>query len=176
MQKRKFSTTALAEAGMAIALSGILHMIIIWQQPQGGRVTAASMVPLIFLALRRGPGVGLTAGLVYGLANYMQDPYFVHPVQFLLDYPVPFMLLGLAGFFRRWPVVGVVVAIAGRFASHVASGAVFFASYAPKGMNPWVYSVGYNATYLVPELIVSMIVIVALWRMPAVSRGIGIDS
>ena len=175
MKKSKFSSAAMAEAGMAIALTGLLHMITIYQMPQGGRVTAAAMVPLIFLSLRRGPGVGMLAGTVFGLFNYIQDPFFVHPVQFLLDYPVPFMLLGLAGCFRRWPAVGVVVAIAARFASHVVSGAVFFASYAPKGMNPWAYSAVYNATYLVPELIVTVVVIVALWSVPAMGRGARVE-
>jgi thiamine transporter len=91
-------------------------------------------------------------------------------VQFLLDYPLAFGSLGLAGFFRnlRWPWlpgVGVAVGICGRFICHFISGLVFFASYAPAGMNPAVYSAIYNALYLVPELIISEIVTgILVWR------------
>ena len=39
--------------------------------------------------------------------------------------------------------------------SHLLSGAVLFASYAPKNMNPWVYSFLYNIGYNVGTLILT---------------------
>jgi thiamine transporter len=83
----------------------------------------------------------------------------VHPAQFILDYPLAFGLLGLAGFFERWPVVGVVVGVTGRFVSHFVSGVIYFAEFAPQGMSPIIYSAIYNGTYLVPSLIVCAVVI-----------------
>ncbi|MEE8570486.1 MAG: energy-coupled thiamine transporter ThiT, partial [Candidatus Bathyarchaeia archaeon] len=42
--------------------------------------------------------------------------------------------------------------------SHFLSGFLFFAEYAPEGMNPIVYSAIYNGSYLVGEVIVSAII------------------
>jgi thiamine transporter len=144
---------------MAIALATILQFLRVYQAPFGGAVTAGSMIPLMLIALRWGPGVGIITGTAYGLINYLLGPYFLTPIQFLLDYPVPFALLGLAGLFRRQPYVGFTVAIAGRFVAHLVSGVAFWASNAPAGMNPWVYSALYNGQYLLPELIISLLLL-----------------
>jgi len=125
------------------------------------------MVPILWLALRRGPKIGVFGGVVFGLVDMFPQPFIVHPVQFLLDYPLAFGALGLAGFFRAHPILGVVVGIVGRFISHFISGIVFFATYAPAGMNPAVYSAIYNGSYLIVELVLSVIVMYIL-----VKRGV----
>ena len=91
----------------------------------------------------------------------------MHPVQVLFDYPLAFGVLGLAGFFAptvRGAILGTVVAVLARFLCHFVSGVVFFASYAPKGWNPYLYSAAYNLAYLVPSLIIALVVVVALLR------------
>jgi thiamine transporter len=125
--------------------------------PEGGRVTLAAMVPIFFVAARRGPRIGILAGIAFGLVVLVEEPFIYHPVQVLLDYPLAFGALGLAGFFRDSPLLGVAVGIGGRFLCHFTSGLVFFATYAPAGMNPALYSAIYNAWYLIPELIVSSV-------------------
>jgi thiamine transporter len=150
---------ALVEAAVMVALATVLSVMVVYRAPQGGSITPASMVPLLVLALRRGPRVGLLAGAVYGLIQLWMNPFVVHWVQVVLDYPLPFALLGLAGFFARWPAGGVVVGILGRLGSHVVSGVVFFGSYAPSGVNVWAYSLAYNASYLLPEMALSLIVV-----------------
>lgn len=120
------------------------------------------MIPVLFVAVRRGPRVGILAGVAYGLVVLVEEPFIYHPVQFLLDYPLAFGALGLAGFFRKMPLVGVGVGIGGRFISHFISGLVFFATYAPTGMDPAIYSAIYNASYLVPEFIVSAVIMFIL--------------
>ncbi len=156
------STRVLVEAAVMVALATALSVIVVWRMPQGGSVTPASMVPLLILALRRGPKVGLAAGAVYGMIQLWIEPVVVHWAQVILDYPLAFGLLGLAGFFRRWPYAGVVAGIGGRLVSHVVSGAIFFASYAPPGTGVWTYSLVYNATYLIPEMALSLVVLLAL--------------
>lgn len=158
----KIQTKVLTEVVAAVALSGVLHLITLFQSPQGGRVTAAAMVPVLFVAVRRGPRVGILAGIAYGLVVLVEEPFIYHPVQFLLDYPLAFGALGLAGFFRKMPLVGVGVGIGGRFICHFISGLVFFATYAPAGMDPALYSAIYNASYLVPEFIVSAVIMFIL--------------
>lgn len=158
----KTQTKILTEVVAAVALSGVLHMITLYQLPEGGRITAAAMVPVLFVAVRRGPRIGIIAGIAYGLVVLVEEPYVYHPVQFLLDYPLAYGALGLAGFFRKLPLGGVVTGIAGRFVCHFISGLVFFATYAPAGMNPALYSAIYNGSYIVPELLVSAAVMFVL--------------
>jgi thiamine transporter len=159
-----FSTKVIAEIVVFVSLATVLSNIKIFQLPQGGSVTAASMVPILWLALRRGPKVGLFGAVVYGLVQAAFDPYIVHPAQLLLDYPVAFGLLGVAGLFQNRPFIGVTLGIIGRFVAHFFSGIIFFSMYAPEGMNPAVYSAIYNGGYLVVELLISVYIIYLLRR------------
>jgi len=159
-------TRVLTEAALAIALAFVLGLIKVFQMPFGGSISL-EMIPLILLALRQGPVVGVVTGAAYGLLNLAVGPVVVHPVQVLFDYPLAFGALGLAGFFRptvRGAVIGAAVAVLARFVCHFVSGVVFFASYAPEGWNPYVYSGAYNAAYLVPSLVIALVVVVVLLR------------
>lgn len=164
MSSSRFSLHGLAEAGVLIALATVLSLVKVFSLPQGGSVTAASMVPILFLALRRGPALGLLGGAAYGLVQLAVEPMVFHPAQVLLDYPVAFGLLGLAGFFRNRPMLGVAAGIAGRFASHWLSGVIFFAAFAGT-RHPAVHSAIYNGSYLLPELLVSAVVVSLLGRL-----------
>ena len=160
-------TRVLTEAALAVALAFVLSFVKVFEMPLGGSISL-EMFPLILLALRQGPWVGVTAGVVYGLIDILTPPVFVfHPVQVLLDYPLAFGALGLAGFFRptvRGAILGATVAVLARFVCHFLSGVIFFASYAPENWNPYVYAAAYNAAYLVPSLIVAALVVVVLLR------------
>lgn len=159
-------TRVLTEAALAIALAFVLGLIKVFQMPFGGSISL-EMIPLILLALRQGPAVGVITGAAYGLLNLAVGPVVVHPVQVLFDYPLAFGALGLAGFFRptvRGAVIGATVAVLARFVCHFVSGVVFFASYAPEGWNPYVYSGAYNAAYLIPSLVIALVVVVVLLR------------
>jgi thiamine transporter len=126
-------------------------------------VSIAGMIPLLWFSLRRGLRPGLEASTVYGLVHMaMPGSYIIDPVQALLDYPIAFAALGLAGAFKKRPWLGVPVGIFGRFLAHFVSGFWFFWQYAPAGMNPVLYSAIYNATYLIPELIISEIIILII--------------
>jgi thiamine transporter len=157
----------LTEAAIAIALAFVLGLIKLFQMPMGGSISL-EMIPLILLALRQGPLVGIVAGAAYGLLDLAIEPFAVHPVQVIFDYPLAFGALGLAGFFHptvRGAIVGTVVAVLTRFLCHFVSGVIFFASYAPEGWNVYLYSAAYNAAYLIPSLIVALVVVVALLRV-----------
>jgi energy-coupled thiamine transporter ThiT len=124
----KPTTRILSEAAVLVALAGALNFVKIYALPQGGSITAGAMVPICWFALRRGVKWGVFAGVVFGFVVMLNpvDFYVVHPAQFLLDYPIAFGALGLAGAFRRHPLVGVGVGIFGRFLSHFSSGVIFF--------------------------------------------------
>ena len=160
MSKISSETKILAEGTVVIALTVILKDILppIYHLPQGGSVSAAGMVPLLWFSLRRGLRAGLEAGAVYGLVNMALGGYIVDPVQALLDYPLAFSALGLAGLFKKYPLLGVGAGISGRFVAHFVSGFWFFGIYAPEGMNPAVYSALYNGSYLAVEFIISAVI------------------
>ena len=169
MEKPTLTPREIAEAGIIIALAFVLSMIKIFHLPMGGSVTAGSMIPILLLALRRGYKLGVIAAVLYGILQLIEGPYIVHPAQVLLDYPLAFGALGLAGLFSAgaenkniYALLGVTVGVAGRFVCHLLSGAIFFSEYAPEGMNPWFYSALYNGSYLLPELIISCVLIYLL--------------
>ena len=157
-------TRILAETIIFVALATALSFVVVYVMPQGGSITAGSMVPLIWLALRRGPKIGVTAGILYGLVQFVVLPYAVDPVQVLLDYPLAFGVLGFAGFSKKMPLIGASVAIAGRFAMHFVSGVVYWAPLYAPDLNPFTYSAIYNGSYLVPELVVTGVIIYLLQR------------
>jgi len=156
-KRQKFTTKALVYGGVAISLSFILSFIKLYRMPQGGSITPASMLPLFAYAYMFGPFAGIVAGMAYGILQLIQDPYVVHWAQLLLDYPLAFGALGFAGFFKKNLPLGILAGGFGRFVFHVISGVVFFASYAPKGTSPLLYSIIYNATYLAPDLAVCFV-------------------
>lgn len=170
MSSSRFSTRALVEAGVAVALAVVLDRITIFKMPQGGSVTAGSMIPIFLVALRHGPGLGITAGGVFGLVQLMLGGDVVHPVQAALDYPIAFGLLGLAGLRQLPSWLSVTLGIVGRYLAHVVSGVVFFGQYAPAGQNVWVYSCIYNATYYLPDIAISGLIAALLFLHPAIRQ------
>lgn len=159
---RSFSTRTVTEIGLMVGLATVLSLIKVYQAPFGGSVTAGSMIPIFFIAFRWGTGSGLAAGALHGIIQLILDHYLYHPLQVILDYPLAFAVLGLAGLFRTIPLVGVLLGILGRFTAHFFSGVIFFAKYAPEGMSPWLYSAVYNGSYLLLEAAVSIVIIYLL--------------
>jgi len=164
----------LAELSVFVALAAVLHFLsrelMPWfRLPEGGSITAGSLVPLLWFAMRRGVRWGVEAGIIFGLVDLaLPGSYFIsNPFEILLDYPIAFGALGLAGVFKKQPLLAVGLGIAGRFVFHFISGVVFFYMYAWPGWNPVLYSLAYNATYLVPEFVISVIIIylIALKRL-----------
>lgn len=159
-------TRRLTEMAVCIAMAVVCSFIKVWEMPQGGSV-ALTMVPILFIAIKRGVASGVLAGAVYGLLSMLLAGVIYHPASILLDYVLAFAALGIAGAFKngaRGIVLGSVAGVGGRFLCSLISGAVLFAQYAPEGQNPWVYSLIYQATYMVPELIISLAVLLPLYN------------
>lgn len=174
---KKEKVKFLSESGIMIALATILSMIKIYEAPFGGSVTAGSMIPIILIGIRWGTLPGIIVGVVYGILQAVLEPYIVHPIQFILDYPIAFGLLGLSGLYKNikryelqnkvieylGAILGIFIAILGRFFSHVLAGVVFFSENAAD-IDSWLYSLGYNGSYLSLELVISIIIIMLLWK------------
>ena len=169
--KKNWTVKMLVEGGLCIALSFVLGYIKLFSMPQGGSVTAGEMIPIIIFALRHGSLPGIVVGALYGFVQMLFGGSIFHPVQAILDYPVAFGVLGLAGSFSSEfektksvvPVIkGASLGIVLRMIAHTLTGAIFFASYAPEGQNPWAYSIIYNASYLLVEFAITIVIIYLL--------------
>lgn len=164
-KQNKWSTKMLTTASLAVALSFVLGMIRLFKMPQGGSITPASMLPLMVFAYAYGTIPGLTAGMVYGVLDFLQaSSPIVNVWSFTLDYIIGFGVIGLAGLFGKMKDVrlglgiGIAVACVARFAASVASGIMFYASYAEgTGLSPFVYSITYNGSYMLPEMIICLV-------------------
>ena len=182
---------------MMVALATVLSMIKVWEAPLGGSVTLFSMVPILICGIVHGVKMGLFSAFSYSLVQlllgigtvaYVPDPVGI-VLCILLDYVLAFTALGLAGilvkrrFFQNEKAslctsisLGVLISVLLRFVFHVLSGAVVWYSITKAGAwndavfryGKWTYSLVYNATFMVPEIILTMIavpVIVLLVRM-----------
>ena len=162
IRREKMDTSVLINSALLLALAVVLEQLRIFHMPQGGSITAGAMVPLLLIACRFGVGTGVLAGFAYGMINMLQNPFVLHPVQVLFDYPLPFMAMGLAGISRQHIYWGTGLAFLARFICHFISGVVFFGSYAPEGMSPMWYSLVFNITYLVPEMLICCLILKVL--------------
>lgn len=159
----RWTARMLANAALCLALAFVLSYIKLFDLPQGGAVTAASLLPIVAFAYSYGLAPGLVVGVAYGLLQMIQDPWIVTPVQAILDYPLAFACIALAAVARKLPdswgwLAGMALAAVGRFVCHTFTGVVFFAEYAEgTGLSPFVYSVSYNSFVFVDMAICAVV-------------------
>ena len=152
----KWDTRLITYGAVCIALSFVLSYIRIWRNPNGGSITAASMLPMLAYGYMAGPVWGLIAGIAYSILQFIQESYFLSVPQFFFDYILPFVALStLSGVFRTGKknldiYLGFILAIGVRYFSHVFAGIVFWADSAP--YNPVLYSFVYNSFVLIDAI------------------------
>lgn len=173
-------TRRLTAMAVAVALAVLLGFIRLYRLPWGGSLSL-KILPLVYLSISHGPRAGMAGGLAAGLVTLIIDPVVLHPIQVVLDYLLPYAMLGIIGYFPGWPRLGITVACILRLASHVVSGAVYFAAFTPPELNrqvyelirdysgitlapllqqwtaPWLYALLYNASVVVPETILMIL-------------------
>lgn len=165
----KNSVKALTYSSIGVALAFVLNQMTLFKMPQGGSVTPFSMLFIVIIGYFFGARQGILAGIAFGLLDLLINPYVVHPIQMLLDYPLAFGALGIGGLLRGKNVIFTyLIGAFGRLVCTVLSGVVFFASYAPEGMNAFMYSLGYNGSYIGAEALLTCIVLL----LPPIKRGI----
>ena len=163
----------LVYSALGVALALVTSYIKLWDMPMGGSVTLFSMLFICLIGYWFGAKYGLITGVAYGLLQFIIDPYMVSIWQVLFDYPLAFGALGLSGLFcnKKWGLqIGYIVGVIGRFIFSTLSGVIFFAEYAPEGMNPWVYSTLYQGSYLGTELVMTLIII----SIPPVAKALSL--
>lgn len=178
MSKSYSKTRILVECALMIAVGTVLANIKIFTMPNGGSITLLSMLPFVLVSFRHGTKWGLFTGLVNSLLQMMLGfwappvPSFLYFLgEVLLDYVLAFMALGLADVFAR-PfkdrTVGVAVGTAAvcllRFLCSFFSGVLIWGNLSD-GLPAWTYSLSYNASYMLPETILTVVGAVLLVRL-----------
>ena len=174
---KKEKNRRLAESALMLALATILAEFAVFELPFGGSVTLFSQVPVILISYRYGVKWGLTTGLalsfiqlIFGVQNFS---YVSGIGAFIIlafcDYIIAFSGLGLGGMFRYKIKndilaisLGGVVVTAIRFICHFISGATIWGEYAQKGQTVLEYSFFYNISYMLPELVITVIGLVVI--------------
>ncbi len=160
-------TRALVYGAVAIALSFALSYAKFFEMPQGGSVTFASLLPLMIYCCMFGTRRGVIVCLIYGVLQAVQDPWIIHPMQFLLDYPLAFGMIGISGIFIERKVfkfkggavvgflLGGIIAVCLRYTCHVLSGVFAFADWADLDTygTAAAYSLAYNSFAFIDMLI-----------------------
>ena len=135
------------------------------------------------------PGTGKTVFAMQFLWQGLQEgetvafdvmllPYspITNPLQVVLEYPIAFGMLGLAGLFHKkstvLAIVGVGLSVFIKFLLHFIAGIIFWAYTVPTGWDPAVYSAVYNGSFLFPEFIISGILIFILVKTGTLEYGL----
>ncbi|MCL2350197.1 MAG: energy-coupled thiamine transporter ThiT [Defluviitaleaceae bacterium] len=160
-KKAKFNLRAMVYAALALSIAFVLSYFRLFPMPQGGSVTPLSMFFVSIIGIWFGPGVGLVSGVTYGFLRIVQGAWIIHPMQFLLDYPLAFGMLGLAGFFwkhKHGMYIGFVVAVVGRFIMSTLAGWIYWIGIDTPG-SLWM-SMSYNGPFMFAEMAISLAIIV----------------
>lgn len=166
----------LTESGLMLALTTILSLLAIAKLPYGGSITFASMLPMTIIAYRYGFRWGLLTGATYGLIQMLLDmntlSYATSAAAvvaiILLDYIFAFMTTALGGLFRKKTnqvaalTTAALLVCAVRYLFHVISGCTVWAGLSIPTADALLYSLIYNATYMLPELIITCVAAVYL--------------
>lgn len=174
----------LTVSAILIALATCLSFIKLWQNPWGGSVTLLSMLPIVLIPILFGTRWGVFAAFVNSLVQFgvgfikmmswgMDAKMWFGAVVF--DFLVAYTVLGLAAIFIKKGTaglsIGVIIALILRFISHFISGYIFFDSWMPETFsNPALYSLVYNGTYMLPELVLTLVAVLVLYKTSTISR------
>ena len=170
-ERKKMSAKQLAFCAVALALAMVTSMIKLFRFPFGGSVTLFSMLFICLIGYFYGPGTGILTAVAYGVLQFILGPYIYTPIQVVVDYPLAFGALGLAGFFwksKNGLLKGYIIGVVGRWVFSVISGWVFFGEYAWDGWAALPYSLCYNGAYIFAEAIITIILI----SIPPVKKAI----
>ena len=177
---RNQKTRTLVECALMIALSTVLSFIVVYKLPQGGSITAVSMMPLVLASFRHGPKWGLLTGFVYSLIELLRgfdNVMYCTTIGamllcVLLDYVLAYSVMGTACIFgkvskNRTVSVAVGTAVTGllRYGCSFLSGIIIWRDYAPDTMPVWFYSLTYNGSYMIPEIILTTIAAVLVMKV-----------
>ena len=166
---KKTQIVTYTECAIMVALATVMSMLPLVEMPYGGSITVASALPILVVSYRHGWRFGALTGFLYsslqlllGLRNlsYFNTWYSVLAVIFL-DYLIAYTVVGLGGLFRRLFTsqanalfFGALTVSMLRYVLHTIAGATVWAGISIPTGATLIYSISYNATYMLPETII----------------------
>ena len=186
----------LADCSVMLALAFALSCAKLFEMPLGGSVTVASMLPIMLISVKYGVRTGLPTAFAYSLTQALQAlvagnvfPYCqtagVLILCILLDYVVPFTLLGLSGIFKQTQLIkksevsvylGMILSVALRFICHFTTGVAIWDQWAPEGMGKYLYSFLYNGTFLGADLVICLVAAALMLRYTEIRKILGLTA
>ena len=182
---KKSDTRSLVYAAICISTGFALSFIKFSPVTYGGSITLASFLPLLIYAYAYGPVKGLLAGLIYGVLQFVQEPYILTPMTFVLDYLLAFASIALMGFAPKFSksvmanvLLGCVLVYVFRFIVHLVSGIIYFNlgeiyTDLPQS-SAFLYSFLYQCCYLPGDCVICMVVLFLFVRQNVFSRLISL--
>lgn len=181
---KKFNTKIIAEIAIFSAIGLALDFIQggLWRGvfTNGGSI-GLSMVPILIIAYRRGFIPALLTGLIISLLQMLGGIYVISNtwynifLQISLDYILAFPLVAMAGiFFKKfknaetkgqkvkWIIIGSVIGGLGKFLCHFLAGILFWKNFDFAG-GYVLYSLVYNGAYMLPNIIISTLLVVLIF-------------
>lgn len=168
VSKSRTHLRALCEAAIFVAIAVVLNALRFRILPQGGSINLV-LIPLVILSIRWGTGIGLMSGFVFGVIKAIMGSAFAWGWQsLLLDYFVAYTVIGVAGFFRHRSNRAVVACVAAGFAQYFVfwiTGVLIWGEWMPDEFlnmpmtSPWIYSLVYNGTHMIPNILISAVAI-----------------
>ena len=177
-KERSYRIYALCQSAIFIALATILSFLPVYEMPMGGSVTLASMLPILFVGMKFGPKWGLGTSFVYALIQLGQalikGNVFIYTITVtavivcvLFDYLAPFAVLGFSflakskksdklSITRALTVFGIIIFI--RFLCHFITGMTIWGQWDDGFWGAFTFSLAYNGSYMLPELIITLVV------------------
>lgn len=159
---KKNDVSIMVKSAIILAVTFVLNQITLFRMPQGGSITAFGMLSLFLVSYLFGPRQGILAGMAYGLLDLVVSPSVVHPIQLFMDYPLGFGAIGIGGILRNQDlgmVKGYILGVIGRYIVVVLSGIIFWGMYAPEEFNAVTWSLFYNMTYMLPEALITIAIL-----------------
>ena len=181
---------ALTQSAIFIALSTVLSFLPIWEMPMGGSVTLASMLPIMFVGVKFGYKWGISSAGIYALIQLFQalakgnvfvwtTTVYAVIICVLFDYLVPFTVLGLSAFAKPkngkkfsivWTSITFSVLIFVRFLCHFITGMTIWGQWDDGFVGAFTYSLVYNGSYMLPELLVTVLIGVFLMSSSQIEK------
>lgn len=181
---KKVEIRTIAEIAILVGIAFVLDVLAGLFSPfaQGGSISPA-MLPIFIIAFRHGWKKGVLAGFIFGVLqvivfgsevfSWLINPTLMKIIAvIMLDYVIPFSLLGLAGIFKdpftkpKSFIAGMALGSFLRYLLHGISGVVIWGEFAAAfEMNPWFYSfIFYNLPYMASSFALCLIIGLVLYK------------
>lgn len=190
MNKTQNTIRTICEIGIFAAIGYVLDELQgIISKPlfiNGGSIGFA-MIAVLIIAYRRGWLPAILTGLIMGGLDIATSAYILHPAQLLLDYILPYAIVGLVGvlkpFYDRsetknkkifWLISGTIIGGLLKLLSHYFAGVIFWAdpnnfAWGLTNMNVYLYCFLYNFAFIGPSIVLTGALLIAIYlRAPRI--------